>query len=803
MTSLGQDFRYALCQLARNRGPTVVSVLALALGIGALTLTFSVIDAYLLRPLPFEAPDRLVHLWSTQDKQGWTMLRVAVPDLLDWRDQTRTFEDLAAFNYTGEDLTGGERPEKIATGRVSANVFTVLGVEPVLGRGFLPGEDLPGQGAVAVLSHDFWRRRFDGDPAVLGRTIELGGRQYEIVGVMPPGFVFPLPTTQLWTPRELDTARYGRDAGLVQVVGRLRPGVTTTEARAEMEAIAARLGAAHPDTNADRGVTIVPLRAALNFGYDIFRTMAVVLGVADLFVLLIACANVSSLLLGQALGRAREVSVRTALGASRGRLVRQFLIESTVLAAAGGVVGVLLAAWGVRAVGAGIPDDLYRVGDISIDGPALAFGLAATLAAVLLFGLMPALGASRQALAQALRQGASSVTAARGSLRVQSALVAGEVGMAVLLLVGTVLMIRSYQNLERVDPGFDARQVLTMTIGLPPGYATAERVAVFHRAVAAEVASVPGVTAAATTDFLPLNHETDVVEFSLAGREADPTQPPPTALRLTVSPGYFAVMDVPVRGGRAFTEADGAGAARVVVINETMARNYFSGEDPVGRQVRLDDRQSATIVGVVEDTRQVDVALAPGAQIFVPQAQAPTRHLRVLARTAGEPLPMTSMVSEAVWRVDPNLPLVEIRSLEQVVREFLLPQTAMSATLGALALGALLLAVVGVYGLMAFFVSRRTHEIGIRMALGASPRDVLTMVLRRGLWLTLTGLVAGLAAAVGLAQVMSSLLFGVGAVDPFTFVVVPALLLAVALLSCYVPARRAAALDPLVSLRCE
>jgi len=803
MTSIGQDFRYALRLLVKHGGQSVVSVLALALGIGALTVTFSVVNAYLLRPLPFADPDRLVHLWSTQQKQGWSMLRVSVPDFLDWRDETRAFEDLAAFNYTADDLTGGDRPEKIPTGRVSVNVFDVLGVKPALGRGFRPGEDRPGQGGVAVLSHRAWQRRFDGDPAVLGRSIELGGRSYEIVGVMAAGFVFPLPTTEVWLPRELDTARYGRADGLVQVVGRLRPGVTTAEAQAEMDTIAARLAVAHPDTNTDRGVDIVPLRAALNFGYDIFRMMAVVLGVADLFVLLMACANVSSLLVGRALGRSREISVRTALGASRGRLVRQFLAESAVLALVGGAVGVLLAAWCVRALGAVIPDELYRVGEISIDGRALGFSLAVTLGSVFVFGLLPALGASRQAVPLALRERAASVTAGRGNQRLQSVLVAGEVGLAVMLLVGTALMIRSYRNLERVDPGFDQSRVLTMTISLPPAYDSRERIAGFHRDVVERVAAVAGVTAAATTDYLPLNHETDMVTFTPPGREPTASEPMPSAVTNSVSPGYFAVMRIPVRAGRPFTDGDRAGAARVVAINETLARNYWPDADPVGRTIRLEDVGIATIVAVVGDTKYEDLAAGAGAQIYLPQAQAPSRYLRVIARTVGDPSAMVATVSEAVWRVDPNLPLVEIRPLEQVVRDFLLPQTALSATLSGLALGALLLAVLGVYGLMSFFVSRRRHEIGIRMALGASRRSVLALVVGRGFRLAAAGLVGGLAGAVALAQVMASLLFGVGALDPVAFAAVPAVLLAVALLSCYLPARRAAAIDPVASLRYE
>jgi len=803
MTSIGRDLQHAVRLLASNPGMTAVAVLALALGIGAMTVTFSVTNAYLLRPLPFKSPGRLVHLWSTNERQGWSMLRVSVPDFLDWRAQNTSFEDLAAFNYTGDDLTGGDRPEKISTGRVSANVFEVLGVRPVLGRGFRPGEDAPGRTPVAVLSYRFWQSRFRGDPGILGSTIELNRQPYEIVGVMPADFVFPLPTTQLWTTRELDPGRYGRTDGVVQVVGRLRPDLTPAQAQAEMSGIADRLAKAYPEADTDRGVAIVPLRAALNFGYDIFRLVAVVLGMADLFVLLIACANVASLLLGRALGRRREVAVRTALGATRARLVRQFLMESLVLALAGGAVGVLLAAWGVRAMGSVIPDELYRVGDISIDARALLFSLAATIGTAVVFGLLPALSASRQDPGAAMRENGRSMSSAGGTLRAQSVLVAGEIGVAVMLLVGTALMIHSYENLQHVDPGFDPRHVLTATISLPPRYDAPEKVAAFHRAVIETVGGVAGVTAAATVDYLPLNHETDITEFTVPGRDVAPTGKRPSAVSLVASPDYFAVMGIPILGGRAFSDADRAGAAPVIVVNQTMARRYFPEGDAVGQTIVLEDGDRVTIVGVAADAKHDDLAAPAGAQIFFPQAQQPTRYLRVLVRTDGDPLARVGSVTAAVWQVDRDLPFVDIRSLEQVVHEFLLPQTAMSSTLAGLAVGALVLAVVGVYGLMAFFVAQRRPEIGIRVALGASPRNVVAMVMGRGLGLTLAGTATGLLAAVGLAQLMSSLLFGLRPIDSFSFGAVPAILVAVALISCYLPARRAATVDPLVSLKCE
>ncbi len=785
----------------KHPGVTILSIFALALGIGSLTVTFGITDTYLLRPLPFADADRLVHLWSTNER--YSVLRTSVPDLLDWRAQAASFDGLAAFNYSGADLTGGDRPERLAIGSVSADVFEVLGVRPVLGRGFQPGEDAPGQGGVVVLSHRFWETRYAGDRGVLGQTLELSGRRYEIIGVMPPDFVFPLPITQLWIPRELDTALYTRDTAVVQVVGRLKPGVSAAQAQAEMDGIARNLADEYPG-NAGRGVNIQSLRGALNFADEIIRVMSVVLGLASLFVLLIACANISSLLLGRAIGRAREVAVRSALGASRARLVRQFLIESVVLALAGGAVGVLLAAWVTRAMAAVIPDDLYRIGELSIDGRALAVSLLASLGTAVLFGLVPALRSSRQDLNQTLRETGTSVTTSRSGQRMQAALVVGELALAVTLLVGTTLMIRTHRNLGGADLGFDRSSAFTATIALPSDrYGEPAQIAQFHRDVAVEIGAVPGVTGVATANFLPLNHESSSQDLTIPGRDLGTAESTPFVSDLSVSPGYFSVMRIPLSRGRAFTDADRAGTEPVVIVNETLARQYWPDDDPLGRRIELSDAGAVTIVGVVGDAKLTDISAEPVGQVYLPQAQRPWRYVRVIARTAGEPLALSAEIDEAVWRVDPNLPITEVRSLTQVVQDYLLPQSLLSSSLGGLALGALVLALTGIYGLMAFFVSQRTQEIGIRMALGAAPRDALALVLKRGLWLALTGVGAGLLGAFGLAQVMASLLFGVGAVDPLAFAAVPALLLAVALLSCYLPARRAATVDPVVSLKYE
>jgi len=800
MAALTQDLRYAIRLLVRYPGFSLVAVLALALGIGSMTSTFSVANAYLLRPLPFSEPERLVHVWETNRRQGWSMLRVSLPNFLDYREQGRSFEDLAVFNYTGEDLTAGDRPEQVQSGRVSANIFTLLGVEPMLGRGFRPGEDAPGQGDVVVLGHRFWQTRFAGDRDVLGRTLEINGRAHTIIGVMPPEFVFPLPTTQIWVPRVLDTAVLTRDRDALQVVGRLRAGVTRAEAQGELDAIARRIADAHPVEAADRGVNIVPLRSALNFAYDIIQMVSIVLLVANLFVLLIACANISSLLLSRAINRTREVAVRAALGASRGRLLRQFLIESAVLAAIGGLAGLGLAAWSAGFFGSLVPDDIYRIGDVSIDGMVLLFSAGVSLLTVLMFGLVPALRSSDFQIGQCIKDGGRAV-AAGGGRRLQSVLVGAEIAMSIMLLAGTALMIRTYQNLQRVDPGFEASGVLTMTLTLPSRtYGEAARTGQFHEDLRREAAAMPGVMAAATVDYLPLNHETDILEFTIPGRDPG-TDRKPTAISHVVSPGYFELMAIPMRRGRVFTDGDRSGSVRVAIVNETLAQRFWPGADPVGQSIDLLDGEPFTIVGVAGDTRHMEMSGGAREQAYLSQWQFPGRYLRLLVRTAADPLAATAAVSEAVWRVDPTLPIVEVRSLAQVVSDFLLPQQAMSGTLFGLALGAMLLAVVGVYGLMAFYVSQRTQEIGLRMALGAARGDVVGLVLGRGLRLALGGLVFGLAGAVALGRIMASLLHGVGALDPVAFVGAPALLVAVAMLACYLPARRAAKVDPLVALR--
>jgi putative ABC transport system permease protein len=803
MAAVTQDLRFALRLLARNPGFTLAAVGILALAIGTTTPTFGIVEAYLLRPLPFSEPERLVHVWSTDARMGWDTVRVSVPDFLDWRRESRSFSGLGAFNYTGETLTAGDVPEVIPAGRVSANLFDVLGRQPALGRTFRGGEDQPGALDVAVLSDLFWRTRYHADPNVLGRTLEIDGRPYSIVGVMPADFAFPLPITRLWIPRTLDPARFPREQQLVQVVGRLAPGVTRTAAQAELTALAARLARLHPGTNRDRGVNVADLRRALNFADAIFRVMAVVLFAAHALVLLIACANISALQLARSLTREREIAIRAALGASRARLSLQLLIESGVLALLGGAIGAGLA-WALMRVIAGIiPDELYRVGALSLDASGLLFTLGVSLLAALVAGLLPALRVSRVELAFAFRSAGAATGASRHSLRLQGRFVVGQVGLAVMLLIATALMLRTFRSVRDVDPGFDPKGVLTLQ--LKPSreaYPTRERMAAFHRGIIDATSAVPGVIAAATVDFLPLNHETEPVEVQLPG--APPGATAQGATLLYVSPRYFELMRVPVLAGRVFEDTDDLTHPLVAVVNEAFAHRYFPGRDAVGESFRLKDLDSPmTIVGVTATTRQFDLVEPPTPRVFLSLFQRPERYLRLLARVEGDPLARAVDVRRAVAGVDPKLPVTQVRSMEQVVQEFLLPRASLSFSLATLGTGALALAALGVYGLMLFFVNLRTREIGIRLALGATPGGVQRLVLRRGLRLAGLGIAIGLGGALVIARLLSGMLYGIASLDPVSFGLVPLLLVLTALLAAWLPARRAARLAPFVALRTE
>jgi putative ABC transport system permease protein len=799
-----QDTRYGLRNLARTPGFTTIAVLALSFGIGASVSTFALADAFMFRPLPFAEPDRLVHVWAAEPARDLYTLRVSRPEFESWANRTDLFDDAAVFNYSSVELTSGREPERVSSGTVGPNVFSLLGTPPLLGRTFQPDDGVPGAPRVAMLSETFWRARLDAREDVVGSTIEIAGEPYTVVGVMPASFVFPLPTTELWTPRVLDPVAHDADYQAFQVVARLRPDVTSAQAVAALDAAAPDLSRAHPSLEG-RTAHIVPLRSALNFADDILSVGFVIVGIANLLVLLAACANISSLMLGRAVRRGREVAVRAALGASRFRLVRQFLVESVVLALIGGVGGTLVATWSLGLAAAVFPDDLYRVGTLSIDWRALGAALALAFAAAFTFGLMPASRFARVNLGSAMRQDGGGGTTSRSSLRLQSLMVQAQIGLSVVLLVGTVLVARSFVALTSVDPGFDPKGVLSLQLVLPrERYADAAALARFHAEVTARAAAVPGVTAATTVDYLPLNHESSLVTLRVAGFD-DALEPRrPEALLLSVGTDYFAVMGIPVRQGREFTAADGPDQPRAVIISASLAQRYWPDGGALGATVRFARSDVPfTVVGVVANSQQVALADAERDQVFVAEAQQPRTYLRLLSRTSGDPRALTSALTAAVHAVDPLLPIVEVRTLDDVVDEALLPQRSLSLALLAMGGFSLALALLGIYGIVMVYAVDRTREMGIRVALGADERRIVRYVMARGLRLAAVGASIGLAVSIIGSLALRGMLFGIGAGDPLTYATVVALVVGVAALAGVLPARRAARISPLVAMKTD
>jgi len=809
MNNFWQDLKQGFRLLRKNPALSLGAILVLGFGIAANAVIFSMANAYLLRAPHFAEPERLVHVWETDRRQGFAQIRASLPNFVDWKAQNTVFSDMAVFNYTGENIVGAEGPERVQSGRVSANVFSVLGVQPYLGRVFETGEDQPGRGDKVILSYRYWQQRYGGKTEAIGQTLRLNDRVYAIIGVMPQNFAFPLTTTQIWVPRELDPARTPRDSRFLQVAARLKPGVSLAQAQAEMNTIAERLAKEYPQSNADSGVNITSLHQSLNFAYDVLSAVLGVLGVAGLFLLAVSCANVANLTMARAIGRLREMAIRTALGATRGRVIRQLLTENLVLAVAGGALGILLAQWTLQGMGATIPEDLYKVGQLEMDGASLLFTLGLCLLTALMFGLAPALQVSRPNLTETLKEGTLGA-AGGGRRRLHSALTVAQVSLSLVLLSGSALLTQAFVQVQKADYGYDTKPVLTMllTPSRAPYDTDAKRVAL-HQNLLREVRAVPGVSAAATVDYLPLNHETEPVEVQLERDAAPAKGQERTASSMSVSPEYFRAAGVAIRKGRALNEQDHAVAAKTIVVNEGLEQRLFAGQDALGRTLYLKAfGQKAvepyTIVGVARDIRYGDEfeGIFP-MQVYVSMLQQPATHFRLIARSEGSPLALASALRQAIWRVDAALPVLEVRTMEEVVTESLLPRRLLASTMGIFASVALLLAAIGLYGIVANWVAQRTREIGIRMALGAQPREILRLVLRQGVRLVLIGVAIGFAGSLGVAKVLASVVAGLSLLDPLALLIGPVLLLAVTMLACYIPARRATRVDPLVALRYE
>ncbi|MDT5271512.1 MAG: putative transport system permease protein [Acidobacteriota bacterium] len=803
LQDLWQDLRYGARKLRKSPGFTLVAVMTLALGVGANTAVFSVVNAVLLRPLPFPDSERIVALDGVNPSKGITDSNMSIPDFADWKEQSQSFEQVAGFVTGGALLVSGEEAERVRGTSVTEDFFPLYRTPARLGRVLESGDAKKDVTSVAVLSHGLWQRRYGGDPNVVGRQIIVGRESMTVVGVMPPGFNYP-ERTEMWFPLVLDPAAERRDNRYLEVFARLKPEATLARAQAELDAVNARLAQSYVETNSGWGVRLTNLRERL---VGNMRTPLLVILGAVALVLLIACGNVANLLLARATARRREFAVRDALGASRGRIVRQLLTESCLLSLAGGVAGVLISLWLTQLLVGLIPSDTPRLDEVRPDARIFGFALAVSVFSGLLFGLAPALQASRRDLGETLKEGGRTGVGGRRSNRSQSILIVSEIALSFMLLAGAGLLVRSFMRLRDVNPGFNPAGVLTLRSSAsgsqyPAGPARAE----LYRQVIERLGSLPGVEAAGAVLSLPLGGDTYNVgrSFIREGRPATPEESA-NASYLVATPGYFGALRIPLVSGRTFMAQDSEKAPMVVVINETMARRYWPGESPLGKRITIwrDEKFPREIVGVVGDTRS-NPAEPAGAQMYVPFAQDPNwASLSLVVRTSADPASLAAAARNEVHALDKAIPVYNARPMSNVVAASLAERRASTLLVGAFALLALLLALVGIYGVTAYYVTQRTHEIGLRMALGARARHILGLVVGRSLRLTLAGLAVGLCGALALTRVMESLLYEVKPADPVTLAAAAALLGAISLLACLLPARRAARVDPLIALRAE
>ena len=796
------DLHFAFRQLRKSPGFTAVAVLTLALGIGANTTMFTAVNAILLRPLPYPQPDRLVEILEAARQESPSV--VAYPDFLDWQQQTKGFADMAADQLADFNLTGADEPERVRGLRITANFFRTLGVKPALGRDFLAEEDEPGGSAVLLLSHRLWERRFGADPAVVGRTVPLNGRGHVVVGVLPPGVV-AYEEAQAFVPlgpvKPGLMSRGTRNALFVK--GRLKPGVTRAQAQAELDVIAQRLEQQYPETNKGRRAVISsPRHGESEPG---IQTTLFMLSGAACFVLLITCGNLASLLLARGAGRTREMAVRLALGAGRMRLIRQLLVERALLALAGGAAGLSLGVWGCRGLSAMLPQiEQITLGGLTLDGRVFGFTLVVSLVTALLFGLAPALRASKPDVHEMLKEGTTRSSPGLPRQRLQRVLVVVQVALASVLLVGGGLLLQSLYRLMTRDPGFNPRHVLTVKLHRSvSGTAERERESAFWRELFTRLQNLPGVVSVAAAFPMPLESSSWTNPLFVEGQPLPPLGKEPFTDVFSVSSDYFRTLGTGLREGRFFSPEEGAQSAKVAVINRTLAERHWPGESSVAKRFRIFPLETKdpwlTVVGVVENSQLHALDERPKPAVYLPA----TSGAGLILRTESDPLSLLAAVRQQVRGLDPNQPLYDCKSLEQCMAESVIGKRVTCWLLGVFAGIALALAAVGIYGLISYTVAQRTHEIGVRMALGAGQRQVTRQVVGGSMKLALVGVAAGLAAAAGLTGLLTSLLYEVRPIDPATFATVSGVLVGVALLASYLPARRAAKVDPVVALRCE
>ena len=806
LSDIPKDVLYGLRMLRRNPGFTAVAILTLALGIGANTTVFSVINGVLLRPLPFEDSSQLAMVWETFPEKGLLQGSASLPNFVDWKARNHTFENLAAFTQGNLTMTSGDRPERVSFADVTHGFFDLLCVKPLIGRKFFPEEDRPGGDPVIILSHTFWKKLSGGDPDYLENKLILNGNPYTVVGVMPPDFDFPLGT-DLWSPLARDPARAGRRSQYLHVLARLKPGISREQAQTDMDAVTRQLAEEYPVEDGGWGANVVPL---LDQTVGNARTPLLVLLGAVGFVLLIATVNIANLMLARAVGRMKEMAIRSTLGAGPGRLVRQLLTESLLLALLGGLSGVLLAHAGIKAMLALQPGNLPRIGEINLDWQALSFAFLLSLLAGVLSGLFPALSTARTDLVKSLKEGGRSHAAGERK-RLRSALVASEVALAVVLLIGAGLLLRSFYQLVHVDAGFDGSNVFTFRTYLPSArYPDATKLAAYYDEILQRMRALPGMEAAGAVQIIPLERAGN--EFAIA-KEGDPYLHPDgsyiSAMYRTVSTDYHQVMGTPLLRGRYFTEQDTAGSLPVVLINQTMARLYWPDEDPIGKRFSIaagNNSPLRTIVGIVSDVRHFGLDAPYRPEMFIPysQAQPWTQHsLAIVVRASGSLTTVQLAAQRLVQEIDPQLPVFGVQTMESLLTRSTARERFTLLLLSTFAALAVSLAAVGIYGVISYAVSQRTHEFGVRMALGAQKSDILKLVLYHGFRLAALGLTLGMAGAFGLTRYMQSLLFEITPTDSVTFGGGALLLAGVALAACYIPARRATKVDPMVALRYE
>ena len=803
LKDIAQDVRFGIRVLFKNPSFTFIAVLALALGIGANTAIFTVVNAVLLRPLPYKDPDRLMTIWEDASKVGFPHNTPSPANFLDWQNQNQLFEGMAALHRQTFNLTGIGEPERIDGRRVSANLFALLGVDPQLGRGFFHDEDQPGGNRVVMLSDRLWKRRFSADPSIVGKTLSLNGQAYTVVGVMPQRFEFPSRDDELWVPLAFppeEAARRG--SHYLEVIGRTKPGITPQQAQAEMNTIGSRLEQQYPDSNSNIGVTVIPLHEDL-VG-EIKPALLMLLGAVG-FVLLVACANVANLLLARAAVRQKEIAVRMALGASRWRLVRQFLAESVLLGALGGVFGLALSFVALLVLRTFIPEEISQGTAITIDGRVLGFTLLISVLTGLIFGLAPA--AQKSELNDALKEGGREGGSGSRGKRIRGLLVIAEVAVCLILLIGAGLLINSFLRLRTIDPGFQTDRLLTMSVVLPQlKYPDRAKRAAFYTEVLQKVESLPGVKSAGVVNWIPLVFQGDSIGISIEGQPNPIASQRPNAATRIISPHYFSAMGMRLLKGRSLDERDKATSPAVSVISEAMARRFWPDQDPIGKRFTPGDPTRADqwieVIGVVNDIRQFELTAEPRPQIYLTYEQVGFLAPRFLVvNTDVDPTSLAASIRQAVWEVDRDQPVSNIATMEEVLSDSIARQRFSMLLLAIFAGIALVLAAVGIYGVMSYSVAQRTHEIGIRMALGAQTGTVLKLAVGYGLKLVLAGIVIGLVAAFLLTRVMSTLLFGVTPTDPATFAVISLILIVVALVASYIPARRATKVDPVIALR--